>query len=107
MKPERRADLTPERRLVFARMIDLIARDVAFKQKGLQARVEGKHDYREYWRQRGRRVYRRDLPWVEFAADYREMGAYKAADKYGIPRRSSWWYNQRAMKEVSHATEQR
>lgn len=50
MTPGRRDDLTPERREVLIHYINLVAQDVQFRQCGLLARVNGKHDYREYWR---------------------------------------------------------
>ena len=53
MTEQRRRDLTLERREALIHYVNLVAQDVRFRQKGLLARVDGKHDYREYWRRKG------------------------------------------------------
>ena len=50
MSITRCGDLTPERREALICYINLVAQDVQFRQRGLFARLDGRHDYREYWR---------------------------------------------------------
>lgn len=51
----RRSQLTAERKVALRYVISLVARGIRFRQRGLFARIEGRHDYAERWRKRGNR----------------------------------------------------